>query len=389
MTAKRSEPSLNILETMPPNTNPRFFANDQPPAKREAHKQLIASLERLVRNYPAKDVRPGGGFYYGPVSIAFLLFALQQFYPDWAVDDVNLGTWFAVYLKQAQDAMKEYPGPRNDRCGVSDDIMALVALSAASAKDPDMARELCDYAAVVVEDDACNEWLYGRAGYLYLIRLVKATFMDDKEILDMLDDTADEVIEKIMESPRPWKWHGKAYVGAVHGMIGIITQIVLTDPSFAPQLEPELGALLSYQYDSGNWPSSLPPGKDRLVQFCHGAPGVVSSLISIRHHFPNLHARIDRAIKKGREAIVERGLLTKEPCLCHGIAGNALALDDEQFENFLSYTTAGEIRAMEKDGMLEKSEDPSSLWCGEAGRAWAWAVADKGLEKRFIGYNDV
>jgi hypothetical protein len=94
-------------------------------------------------------------------------------------------------------------------------------------------------------------------------------------------------------------------------------------------------------------------------------------------------------ILKARECIWERGLLTKEPCLCHGISGNALALDGKQFEHFLTYTTGHEIKSMAKDGVLEKSDDPSALWCGEAGRAWAWAIADKKLDKRFLGYNDI
>ena len=264
--------------------------------------------------------------------------------------------------------------------------MALLALGAASAKDKDMARQLCDYSAIVADEEAGNEWLYGRAGYLYLLRLLKASFQDDDETLDMIDDAADDVIDAIIDTPRPWKWHGKAYLGAAHGSIGIITQVVLTDPKMAPKLEADLGALLSYQYDGGNWPSSIPPGKDRLVQFCHGAPGVVASLLSIQKHFPNLQDKIDRAIRKGRESILERGLLTKEPCLCHGISGNALALEHDAFEHFLTYTTGHEIKAMEKDNMMEKSDDPSSLYCGEAGRAWAWAVADRELEKRFIGY---
>ena len=372
-------------------SGPRFFANDQKAARRDPNKQLKASLTRLVTAFSPDSIPPGGGLYYGPCSIAFLFLALQQFYADdsFMIEDVPLGTWFAAYLKQAQDAMREYPGPRKEKCGVADDIMALIALSAASAKDPDMARELCDYAAVVTEKDASNEWLYGRAGYLYLLRLVKASFMDDRETKEMIEDTADEVIENIMESSRPWKWHDKAYVGAVHGAIGIITQIILTDPTYAPELEADLGALLSYQFPSGNWPSSLPPGRDRLVQVCHGAPGVITSLLCIKEHFPKLEDRIDNAVRKGRECILERGLLTKEPCLCHGISGNALALEDDQFEHFLSYTTNGEIKAMDKDGMMEKSDDPSALWCGEAGRAWAWAVADKGLQKRLLGYNDV
>lgn len=265
----------------------------------------------------------------------------------------------------------------------------MLALFAASAKDPDTVHEICKYAEIAVEPEASNEWLYGRAGYLYFLRLVRRSFPDNNDIKDLIDDTADEVIEAIMDTPRPWKWHDKAYLGAAHGMMGIITQIVLTDPSWAPKLEADLGALLSYQFESGNWPSSIPPGRDKLVQFCHGAPGVVASLLSIKSYFPKLEDRINRAVKNGRACILERGLLTKEPCLCHGISGNALALEQKEFEQFLSYTTGHEIKAMEKDGVLEKSEDPSALWCGEAGRAWAWAVADKGLPKTFLGYNDL
>ncbi|KAB8542135.1 hypothetical protein FH972_025598 [Carpinus fangiana] len=370
-------------------SRPRFFANDQPISSRNPTKQLIASLERLVKDYPPASVSPGGGLYYGPISIAYLFFTLQQFYKDFTIEDIPMGTWMAVYLKTAEDAMKDYPGPTNLKCGVSDDIMALIALSAASAKDPDMARDLCDFAGVVTEPNANNEWLYGRAGFLYLLRLVRASFQDDDEVKEMLDDTADEVIDCILDSPRPFKWHDKAYVGAVHGTVGIITQIVLTDPTYAKQLEPELLATLSYQYESGNWPSSVPAGDDKLVQFCHGAPGVVSSLVSIKHYFPDIEDRLDEYIKTGRAVIKERGLLTKEPGLCHGISGNALALEEPDFEHFLTYTTASEMKALENDGMMERAEDPSSLYTGEAGRAWAWAVMDKHLERRFIGYNDI
>ncbi|KAF1975696.1 hypothetical protein BU23DRAFT_552204 [Bimuria novae-zelandiae CBS 107.79] len=372
-----------------PASIPRYFRNDAELSRREPHKQLLASLNRLITDYPPHQIPPGGGLYYGPISVAYLFYALHTIYPDLLLDDYPMNTWSAAYIEQAQANIKKYKGPSPSKCGVSDDIMALLALYAVTAKDPDTVKELCDFAAVTIEPEASNEWLYGRAGYLYLLRLVRGAFTDNKQIIELIEDTTDEVIDNIMASSRPWKWYGKAYVGAVHGAIGIITQIVLTDAAWAPKLEAELGALLSYQYESGNFPSSLPPGRDRLVQFCHGAPGVIASLVSIKKFFPKLEERIDRVIAKGRECIWERGLLTKEPCLCHGISGNALALDGERFEHFLTYTTGGEMKSMAKDGMLQKANDPSALWCGEAGRAWAWAVADKGLEKRFLGYNDI
>ncbi|KAF2465064.1 uncharacterized protein BDR25DRAFT_92756 [Lindgomyces ingoldianus] len=384
-----SEETTAPAPSAAPAPIPRYFRNDAELARRDPQKQLMASLNRLITDYPPHRIPPGGGLYYGPISIAYLFYALHNLYPDLTLDEFPMNTWSAAYIEQAQANIKEYPGPSPSKCGVADDIMALLALYAVTAKDPDTVKEICDFAAVTIEPEASNEWLYGRAGYLYLLRLVRGAFVDNKEVLELIEDTTDEVIENILDSPRPWKWHGKAYVGAVHGAIGIITQIVLTDATWAPKLEAELGALLSYQYESGNFPSSLPPGRDRLVQFCHGAPGVVSSLISIEQYFPNLKDRIDRVVAKGRECIWERGLLTKEPCLCHGISGNALALEGKQFEHFLTYTTGHEIKSMGKDGMLEKSDDPSALWCGEAGRAWVWAVADKGLKKTFLGYNDI
>lgn len=245
---------------------------------------------------------------------------LQQLYPDLIIENHPLGNWSAAYLKAAQDNIASYEGPKVGNCGVMDDIMCLLAIGAASSKDAQMVSDLCDYAAEVLDPETENEWLYGRAGYLYLLRLVKASFTDNPTALQLINDTQDDVIDAILDSPRPWKWHGKVYMGAVHGAIGIITQVVLTNPQrYAPKLEAELAVMLTYQYESGNFPSTIPPERDRLVQFCHGAPGVVISLLSIREFFPALKEKIDRAVAKGRECINERGLLFKEPCLCHGM----------------------------------------------------------------------
>jgi len=298
----------------------RYFRNDAPPAKRDPRRQLEASLTRLVTEYPPAKLRPTGGLFHGPVSVAYTFLVLQQLYPDLEIEGHHLGTWSAAYLDYAQKNFQSYPGPRAGQCGVMDDVMCLLAIGAASSKEASMARDLCEYSAEVLDPESENEWLYGRAGYLYLLRLVKASFADNKEILQLITDTQEDVIDAVMESPRPWKWHGKAYVGAVHGAFGIITQVVLTDPQkYAAKLEMELAVLLTYQYDSGNFPSSIPPERDRLVQICHGAPGVIVSLLSIKEYFPSLKEKIDRAIAKGRECILERGLLTKEPCLCHGM----------------------------------------------------------------------
>jgi hypothetical protein len=267
----------------------------------DPYKQLKASLTRLVNEHPPASIPPSGGLYKGPVSVAYTFLILQQMYNDLEIEGQLLGTWSAAYLKQAQDTIGDYPGPKPGKCGITDDILALLAIGAATSKDVDMVGNLCDYSAEVLDEETDNEFLYGRAGYLYLLRLVKASFIDDPKTLQLITDTQDDVVDAILDTPRPWKWHGKTYVGAIHGAIGIITQV-------------------TYQYETGNWPSSIPPEKDRLVQVCHGAPGVVNSLVSIRKYFPNLEEKLNRAITKGRECVKERGLLTKEPSLCHGMS---------------------------------------------------------------------
>ena len=281
---------------------------------------MEASLTRLLTEHPPTSLQPTGGLFKGPISVAYTLMVLQQLYPDLAIEGRPLGSWSADYLKHAQDNIASYPGPQAGKCGIVDDIMALLAIGAASAKDKDMAANLCDYSAEALDPETENEMLYGRAGYLYLLRLIKASFTDDPKTLQLITDTQDDVVDAIFDSPRPWKWRGKHYIGAVHGVIGIITQVVLTNPQrYAPKMEADLAVALTYQYpETGNFPSSVPPEKDRLVQVCHGAPGIIISLNSIKEYFPSLKDRIEKAITKGRECVLERGLLTKEPCICHG-----------------------------------------------------------------------
>lgn len=58
----------------------------------------------------------------------------------------------------------------------------------------------------------------------------------------------------------------------------------------------------------------------RLMQDCHGAPGIVCRLAGCRSE------PLRRLLLEGAEAVWRAGPLTKGPGLCHGTAGNAYAL---------------------------------------------------------------
>ena len=314
----------------------------------------------------------------------------------------------------------------NDRCGVTNETLAYLAVSAAATQDITYVRK---FLAAVDKPGIMSpgvgsasggncEWLYGRAGSLYLLRLMRALVPSTAELADF-DPVVRDLIKVVMDIGREvgwkWNWHGKAYLGAVHGAIGIVTQVLLSAEASIQDIPPGawmekeeilkplrkvLEELLDEQCADGNWPARLDnPEKDELVQFCHGAPGFVVSLWALGNKglFPEVK-RMDGAIVKARKAIWERGLLTKEPCLCHGITGNALALSGEQREHFLAHTTQALVSDWQRERIFAQSLEPWGLYEGLAGRAWGFIVWMREKEGRswghsgsggFIGYSDV
>jgi len=132
------------------------------------------------------------------------------------------------------------------------------------------------------------------------------------------------------------------------------------------------------------------------VQLCHGAPGFVTSLLAIRQHFaPALQAKMDTAVAKARACIWKEGMLRKEPCLCHGIFGNALTLPQgPQRDHFLGVakpTTFSQMKKADETGTLFERADYgrpySTLTSYGPSAAWAWLVCRQ-QNPGIIAYND-
>ena len=61
----------------------------------------------------------------------------------------------------------------------------------------------------------------------------------------------------------------------------------------------------------------------RLVQWCHGAPALLTTLATMHATFGSKHGNhFEQCMLSVSEVIWKRGLLTKGLGLCHGIAGN-------------------------------------------------------------------
>ncbi|KAL0959135.1 hypothetical protein HGRIS_014425 [Hohenbuehelia grisea] len=249
----------------------------------------------------------------------------------------------------------------------------------------------------VKDDDGC-EVLYGRAGLLYALLLLRRETQDiQADSVDKSSDSAVAVaksiatlenIENIVESiivrgrtgattygasiassgratPTPpdlmWTWHHKRYLGAAHGIAGIL-QLTLMCPTvilarYAKDILNTVLWLVETQDPFGNWPSKAPEydgddsyslsslsthkkGSDfnanELVQWCHGASGMLFMLGTLLQRAtsspqsfpltPPQRATILASMLRGASLVYRHGLLRKGVGLCHGVAGSVYAL---------------------------------------------------------------
>ncbi|KAL2194708.1 hypothetical protein P885DRAFT_42426 [Corynascus similis CBS 632.67] len=399
------------LTISPPPTPAFDDDNDDDSNNTTTETYLRAALDDIVANCPPRSRYPSEalhGLWSGPTGVAYLLLcASARRGSELTVRGRPVADWAHAYLAPGSRGHGLRLGSRGC-CGIADEKLAYEAVrlcaaaSAAGGGDglrDDVRRFVRDCVADILlatGDEYPDEMLYGRAGALYLLRMVRTWVGEASK--GAIDPAIAELSNTILNRGTQWRWHGKRYLGAVHGDIGIVTQLVLTSPELAGRLQPVVERLLGMQLPDGNWPSSEESssrsGGKGLVQFCHGAPGFVLSLTALRPHFPALRDRIDSAISNGRECIRMQGLLKKEPSLCHGIFGNALALaPGPERERFLAVATPESVARM-------KCTDPAVFEPADYGRAyaattsyapsaaWAWLVW-RDEEPRMLGYNDV
>ncbi|KAK1777560.1 hypothetical protein QBC45DRAFT_186116 [Copromyces sp. CBS 386.78] len=361
---------------------------------------LSSALEDIVANYPPRSRYSHEhlqGLWSGPTGIALLMLQISARQPHLLVSGQTAHHWAKAYISGSRGHNLRL-GSRG--CGIHDEKLAFEAVRAAVFFNEDTSlshvRTFVGCVSQILEvEEYPDEILYGRAGTLYLLRLVRHWVPESNKLVD---PAIAELTNTILNRGPNWTWHDKRYFGAVHGDIGILAQVVLTSPETAPRLEPVLDGLLRLQHPAGNWPSSehdAHTGKG-LVQFCHGAPGFVVSLLSLREHFPALREKIDAAIHLGRQCIWMEGLLKKEPNLCHGIFGNALALPKgPQREHFLAVATPENVANMkmsDNTGTIFERADYGRAYSTTTSytpsAAWAWLVCDDEYPK-MLAYNDV
>lgn len=188
------------------------------------------------------------------------------------------------------------------------------------------------------------EVLCGRAGYLQALLFVRRCLLGDEDfgrtvvvntIRTMIQTGIRTSGERGSSLPLLWEWHGKQYLGAAHGVAGILYTLLHFLPEMrdidAQDGSDIIGTVRSAVerldglcFPTGNLRSSVGRETDKLVHWCHGSAGYVLLLVKAYEIFGE-ERYLRRAEKIARDVIYPRGLLRKGVGLCHGISGNAYA----------------------------------------------------------------
>ncbi|KAI0227925.1 LanC-like protein 2 [Lamellibrachia satsuma] len=179
-----------------------------------------------------------------------------------------------------------------------------------------------------------DEFLFGRVGYLFALLFVQRHLGEECVNPDLISVVFHTIISsgkklaerERSECPLMYEWHEKGYLGAAHGLVGIFyTLLLVKDPAYKNLLrdlvKPSIDWLMSLRYPSGNYPSSIGSASDKLVHWCHGAPGWVHMLVQAYKTFDD--KKYLEAARGCAEVVWARGLLRKGYGICHGVAGNA------------------------------------------------------------------
>ncbi|XP_062518191.1 glutathione S-transferase LANCL1-like [Corticium candelabrum] len=287
-------------------------------------------LKYIHSRYNPKHDR-GRTVYTGSAGLALLYLRLSS------VDEQYKG-----YLQAAADLLDDEATSRlTFLCGQAGPLALSAVLYSKLGSEDRMSRrvdKLLSLLKEIKEPGMPSEHLYGHVGYLYALLFVQH-HLGKETISDVVIQQVCEVILNAgkegackapeMKSPLMFSWHGKHYIGAAHGIGGIIytllevSHLSPVQEHLQSHIRPTLDYLLTLKFKSNNFPSSISNSSDRLVQWCHGAPGLALTFSKAYEVFKDEQYLI--AARDCADVTWQRGLLVNGYGLCHGVAGNAYA----------------------------------------------------------------
>ena len=196
--------------------------------------------------------------------------------------------------------------------------------------------QVMEYAKRAAQMDPKDcEILYGRAGCLMGLLLAHRRYpaWGFDEYIRLLARQIFYAGKSENRDHLMWEWHSKEYLGAIHGVAGILLALCLCgretleaiDPNAFVCIEATARLVLErHSHRSGNVQSSTGHESDSRVQFCHGATGWIPLVCTLNKIFPGQYTDVARRLGN---VVWTRGLIVdKGPGICHGMSGSICAL---------------------------------------------------------------
>ncbi|CAG8519436.1 15504_t:CDS:2 [Acaulospora colombiana] len=258
-------------------------------------------------NYKLWDV------YVGKAGLALLFMRIHERDPGFMIGSKNALTIADQYIDGAISSYtskhKISPSIVEHECGFLCSAVGLYAVAAYVKQHKGDQESSRRYVGLIRShfSHACfsastpSELLYGRAGFLYAQKFLSGTFgpLEEPHVKPLASSIFETIIEDGVRTaksfahrkiPLLWLFHGKPYLGAAHGMAGILS-ILLARPEDCRDDEKRIRdtvdfVLFNCRSANGNWPVSVDDERDKsLVQFCHGAPGMCFLACKAYQHY--------------------------------------------------------------------------------------------------------
>ncbi|RIB25758.1 hypothetical protein C2G38_2138627 [Gigaspora rosea] len=374
----------------------------------EFEKFIKDNVKVILSEYPAANNTHDFDVFNGYGGIAFMFFHLHQLFPDFTIEGDKVSNLCIKYLSASLSAVRR---SSQDLVGFLGSHVGPLALAVVVYETiEENTQESLKYLDIILKKyhplalkDDWNELLYGRTGYLYVLIFIRKYCKNNEEIMARIgNEKLKEIIELVIQDGRNgavtydkntgpalmWSWYDTEYIGAIHGVAGIITVILHCEELARPYFD-ELFQTIEWLAGSvprdKNYPADTQSTEDHLVHFCHGAPGIVPAFLKIYSLYPTHPSSkniLSHAVAK-TDLVWKRGILKKGATgLCHNTLGNAYTFlltylvtqDEKQLKRALAFGLYGsEWKDKTQKGEIRVPDHPWSLFEGLSGGVIYWA----------------
>lgn len=300
-------------------------------------------------------IAPSGIYLYeGIGGIAVFLAAVMQKYPSGRyrrIYELSVNKLFRYTEETATGAQSRASGHTGAFVGEGSVVFTYLLLYEVTGEERFLAwaKRHGEIVENMWETETSMDYLSGLAGAATVFaKLFRVS--GEKRYLETAVRMGEGIWERCdaMEVGRGWRLlEGvEPLAGIAHGNSGLILAfgclLELTEDMRYVERIKELLAHEDSLYENGNWKDLRHPQGQRFCNnaWCHGAAGILLSRLRLKRcGFPDDSGTVKRDIDRCKQIFLEE-MEQDELCLCHGLAGNYLAL--------------GEYLRSEEDSELEK-----------------------------------